>query len=173
MYSHANGKKRVTFRLLPSHDDAMDGKTRGWKEIGQTIEDHVHKASILVFDKWTGTIAACKRHGYTYGPPVNHSLGFREQSHGFHSNDVESENNKIKQWLRQRYGALKLGRKRALDNDTVLDLYEYVFKINVGESMTEFMKALAAFEEEANLMEQLGAQSRPACGDDDDASSDE
>ena len=145
VYTHKNHKKRVTFKLLPPHDLAMDGKTRGWKEIQDALKTRVHKGSSLVFDKWAGTIAACRRAGYTYNAPVNHSLGFRDRVSGFHSNDVESENNRMKQWLRERYSCLKLGRTKTINNDTVLDLYEYVFKVNVGESFADAMGAIGSY----------------------------
>eukprot|EP00929_Paragymnodinium_shiwhaense_P114337 TRINITY_DN82699_c0_g1_i1.p1 TRINITY_DN82699_c0_g1~~TRINITY_DN82699_c0_g1_i1.p1 ORF type:complete len:150 (+),score=29.59 TRINITY_DN82699_c0_g1_i1:280-729(+) len=128
----------------------MDGKTRGWKEIRDAMTSRIAKGSVLVFDKWRGSIAAAKKAGYEYSPPVNHSLGFRERATGFHSNDVESENNRVKKWLRGRYGCLKLGRTKNLDSDTILDLYEYVFKVNVRDSFRDFMEAVAAYENEDN-----------------------
>ena len=57
---------------------------------------------------------------------------------------MESENNRIKRFLRKRYGYLKLGRYKHIDNDTALDLYEYVFYVNIGDQMSDAMKALAA-----------------------------
>ena len=53
---------------------------------------------------------------------------------GFHTNDVESENNRIKHWARARYSTLKLEES---------DMYEYVFYTNVGKSMTDVMHGLA------------------------------
>ena len=75
---------------------------------------------------------------------MNHSVGFRDRVSGFHSNDVESENNRIKRFLRKRYGLLLLGRRKNLSNETVLDMYEYVYRVNVGPSFESYMKALAA-----------------------------
>ena len=98
LHTHENKHKPVTFRLLPPHDFAMDGKTRGWKEIREALHEGIHKKKTeLVFDKWQGILAACKQAGYAFAPPVNHSLCFRDHNSGFHSNDLESENNKIKQ----------------------------------------------------------------------------
>ena len=57
---------------------------------------------------------------------------------------MESENNRTKRFLRTRYGCLKLGRYKHIDNDTILDLYEYVFYVNVGSQMSDAMEALAA-----------------------------
>ena len=47
--------------------------------------------------------AATKRLGYRHAPPVNHTAGWRDSATGYRSNDVESENNRIKAWLRKRY----------------------------------------------------------------------
>ena len=54
-----------------------------------------------------------------------------------------------------RYGALKLGRRKTLDNDTVLDLYEHVFRTNVGDSIDDFMKALSELKEDPTLKDEL------------------
>ena len=53
-------------------------------------------------------------------PPINHSLEFRDRESGFHSNDIESENGRLKHWSRVRYDRLSLCE---------LDLYEYAFYI--------------------------------------------
>ena len=88
--------------------------------------------------------AAVRRLGYRHTRPVQHRVTFRDAETGFHTNDVESENNRIKRFLRKRYGYLKLGRYKQIDNDTALDLYEYVFYVNIGSQMSDVMKALAA-----------------------------
>ena len=73
---------------------------------------------------------------------------FRDVETGFHSNDIESEFNRMKRWLRERYGALKLNSKLNQtdpkdDDDSFedLDLYEYMYYINVGKSMKDVMDA--------------------------------
>ena len=76
-------------------------------------------------------------------PPVNHSIAFRDRLTGFHSNDVESENNRIKRFLRKRYGLLNLGKRKNLNNDTIFDMYEYVYRVNVDATLAGYMKALA------------------------------
>ena len=75
---------------------------------------------------------------------MNNSLCSRDHTSSNRSNDVESENNRIKRWLRKRYGCLKLGRYKQLDSDTILDMYEYVFRINIGTEIYWVMKALAS-----------------------------
>ena len=34
-------------------------------------------------------------------------------------------------------------RYKKLDKDTVSDLYEYVYRVNIGETMKDFMDAMA------------------------------
>jgi hypothetical protein len=154
--THGAGTKQVTFRLLPPREEALAGKPRGVESISDTLKKHVRTSTKLVFDKWLGTVAAARRLGYHFPPPVNHSLCFRDSKTGFHSNDVESENQRIKSFLRARYGVLKLGRYKKLDNDTVLDLYEYVYRVNVGETMEDFMDAMAKASYD-DIVDQLAA----------------
>ena len=80
---------------------------------------------------------------------MNHSEGFHDSNTGFHSNDVESENNLIKRFLCRRYGKLLLGKYKAITNDTILDLYEYVVRNNVGDDVATFMRCLthASFQD--------------------------
>ena len=66
-------------------------------------------------------------------PPINHSLEFRDRESGFHSNDIESENSRLKLWSRKRYSKLML---------TELDLHEYAYYVNVGATMEDVMAAL-------------------------------
>ena len=117
--------------------------TRGAASLMQVLKVHIKLKTKLVYDKWTGTIAAVKRLGYRHAPPVNHSTSFRDRASGFHSNDVESENNRIKRFLRKRYGRLMLGKKKDLTNDTVLDMYEYAYRVNVGDSFADYMHSLS------------------------------
>ena len=107
------------------------------------MKTHLKVKSKLVYDKWTGTVAAVKRLGFRHAPPVNHSVAFRDRKSGFHSNDVESENNRIKRFLRKRYGVLNLGKFKNLSNDTILDMYEYVYRVNVDSTFASYMKAMA------------------------------
>ena len=91
--------------------------------------------------------------GYRHSPAINHSVCWRDRATGFHSNDVESEFNRLKRWLRERYGQLKFDTKAAPNigdeaEDSVADLdegdlYEYTFYTNIGSSMAQVMAALA------------------------------
>lgn len=142
-FTHANGKKRVTFHLLPRPEDAPAGKPRGTESLMKVLKTHLKVKSRLVYDKWTGTVAAVRRLGFRHAPPVNHSIAFRDRKSGFHSNDVESENNRTKRFLRKRYGVLNLGKHKNLNNDTILDMYEYVYRVNVASTFAGYMKAMA------------------------------
>ena len=86
----------------------------------------IKKGSFLVFDKWGGTVKAVKELGFKHAPPVNHSKEFRDRATGFHSNDIESENQRLKHWSRIRYGRLMLSE---------LDVHEYAYYVNVGHTM--------------------------------------
>ena len=80
---------------------------------------------------------------YKAAPPVNHSLGFREVSSGFHSNDIESEFARMKTWRRQRYGRLAT---KGLGPETDGDMYEYVFYVNIGSGIDAVLRAVRAYE---------------------------
>ena len=60
-------------------------------------------------------------------------MEFRDRSTGFHSNDIESGNGRLKGWSRHRYGRLQLSEP---------DLHEYAFYVNRGTSFVEVMDAL-------------------------------
>ena len=51
--------------------------------------------------------------------------------------------NRIKRFLRKRYGVLNLGKFKNLSNDTILDMYEYVYRVNVDSTFASYMKAMA------------------------------
>ena len=142
-WTHGNGKKRFTFMLLPPAASAPRGKPRGLDSITQTLRLRVHPKSFLVFDKWRSTVGAVKRLGYKHADPIVHGREFRDRDTGFHSNDIESEFNRFKRWVRQRYGQLTAGGDASHEEFADLDLYEYTFYINVGDSMEAVMKALA------------------------------
>lgn len=57
---------------------------------------------------------------------VNHSKEWRNED-GYHTNDIESENNRLKTWARRRWGRLP---PKCTDEM----LMEYVFRVNVGSS---------------------------------------
>ena len=76
------------------------------------------------------------------------SWHFRDPSTGFHTNDAESGNNKLKKWSRTRYGKLHI-------NASEMD--EYVFYVNVGSSMCDVFHGLA-------MANGGGMQQSTACG---------
>ena len=102
VFTHGNKLKRVTFKLLPSRADAPGGKPRGLESIRSTLEERVAKGTCLMFDKWPSTMAAVRHLGFKSSPPANHTVTFRDRASGFHSNDVESEINRIKKFYRRR-----------------------------------------------------------------------
>ena len=108
VWTHQNKKKLFTFALLPKSTAAPDGKPRGLESIKATIQQHVALESILVFDKWLATEAAVKALGYKHAPAINHQKFFRDTNTGFHSNDIESEFNALKRFIRERYGVLQI-----------------------------------------------------------------
>ena len=61
-------------------------------------------------------------------------MGYRDNETGFHTNDAESENSRLKRWSRLRYGRLSLDAH---------EMDEYIFYVNVGESMGAVMRGLA------------------------------
>ena len=76
---------------------------------------------------------------------MNRSVGWRDTSTGFHSNDIESEFVRLKNVVRERYGRLS-SKATATNSDTeaidAADLYEYAFRVNIGSSFHGVMKAL-------------------------------
>jgi hypothetical protein len=146
-YTHDNGQKRFTFKILPHPFFAPDKKPRGLASIRTTIQDRIKKSSFVVFDKWSSSVAAIKQLGYRHAPPINHSITFRDVSTGFHSNDIESEFGRLKKWIRERYGQLKFTLKKAENEETDTydldegDLFEYMFYVNVGSSMQDVCRA--------------------------------
>jgi hypothetical protein len=99
--------------------------------------------------------------GYRHAPPVNHSVGYRDQSTGFHSNDFESENARLKTRLRTRYTKLRIdiadvGPQSATQEENrgaysqenrgaySRDLREYCYYVNIGNTFAMAMKGVAA-----------------------------
>ena len=147
VFTHGTKDKVFTFKLLPRKNQAPHGKPRGLVSIRETLEQRVKAKSKLVFDKWPSTVSAVKELGFDSAPPINHGQMFRDRATGFHSNDIESEFNRLKQWLRQRYSQLRLGGAFDTDDKNMDledgDLCEYMFYINVGSSMHDVMSAIA------------------------------
>ena len=94
------------------------------------------------FNPSTEIVYATKSLGYDHAPPVNHSSGFRERTQGFHSNDIESEFNRLKRFVRGRYGVLSKVTEDNIWGLKAGEIYEYQFYNNVGNSMGKVMAAL-------------------------------
>ena len=127
------GTKRIAYKFLPRKAEALENKPRGFDEITNALSEHVMKGSTLVFDGWTATQAAVARLGFKHAPPVAHAHEYRDKSTGFHTNDAESENARLKRWNRQRYGRLAVSEE---------EMMEYTFYVNVGKSISSVMKGL-------------------------------
>ena len=134
IYTHDAKTKRVTYRLLPRAADAKEGMPRGLEEVKDTLEACVSKKAFVVHDGWTSSVEAVKQLGYKSAPPVKHEDGYRDKATGFHTNDAESENARLKKWNRHRYGQLQLNAN---------EMNEYIFYINIGDSMSAVLGGLA------------------------------
>ena len=140
-HSHGEGTKKFTFNLLPRSQDAPEGNTRGGASLAVVMAKHLHKGCKLVADEWTGTPPAARKAGMTIAGRCVHSSGFRNRKTGFHNNDIESENGRMKQFMRHRYGSLRFGTYSQLTNETIGDVYEYAYRTNVGDSFRCYMLA--------------------------------
>ena len=116
------------------------------------IEKHIKPKSFLIFDGWKSSKSAVEQLGYRHAPPVIHSKGWRDSATGYHSNDIESENSRLKLWIRARYSHLKMSTTSIIRDDEampeemdeeLLDVYEYVFYVNVGSDIPSIMQAIA------------------------------
>ena len=134
-YTHGNGLKRFTWKILPHRTQAEEGKPRGRKEIQKVFAERIRKGSLLAFDGWTASEAAAKSLGFKYAKPVVHDVCWRDAITGWHSNDIESEFNRLKKWNRMRHGSLMI---------TEGDMHEYTFYINGGGEISDIMKGLSA-----------------------------
>ena len=153
LFTHANGLKRVSFAMLQRAEHAPNRKPRGLKAMKAVIASRIKKKSFLIFDGWKSSEAAVRQLGYRHAPPVNHTLGWRDTATGFHSNDIESENSRLKNFLRNRYSKLLIQETRcvaAAEDSTevkdieVLDLFEYAYYTNIGDTMSKVMHGVAA-----------------------------
>ena len=145
-YTHQNGKKKFTFRIMDLPKNAPDGKPRGIKAMKAAIQSCISPKAFVVHDKWKASSPALAQLGFKAAPPVNHSRGWRDRATGFHSNDIESEFSRLKRAVRERYGRLSF-QSQGQEDDTAEaidagDLFEYAFKVNVGDSFFDCLKAL-------------------------------
>ena len=133
-YTHGNKEKKIAWRILPMSTMAVDGKPRGQKELEFTFEQHLVKGSKLVFDGWKSSAAAAASLGFEYAPPVVHDLNWRDAATGWHSNDIESEFNRLKLWNRRRHGHMRI---------TAMDMHEYSFLMNAGSEISDVLRGMA------------------------------
>jgi len=143
-YTHENGKKRFSFTLLPKPAFAADHKSRGTASMKIAIQSCIAKQAFLVHDAWKASTAAIKSLGLKAAPSINHSTGWRDANTGFHSNDIESEFSRLKTMVRERYGRLcfqSTASNEAEDEVDVGDLYEYTFRVNIGNSFQSMLNA--------------------------------
>ena len=103
-------------------------------EIRDTIQSRIVKKTTIVHDGWLPTESAVTELGYKHPPSVKHDKGYRDPKTGFHTNDAESENARVKGKNRVRYGKLQLNEQ---------ELAEYVFYVNLGKSMSKVLEGLA------------------------------
>ena len=146
-YTHANGKKKITFHIMELPQEAPDGKPRGTRGMKAALVQCINPKALVVHDKWKPSIKAIDQLGFKAAPPVNHSQGWRDRATGFHSNDIESEFSRLKRSVRERYGRLNFqiqSRSETDESDAVesRDLFEYTFKVNVGTKFFDVAKAL-------------------------------
>ena len=134
VFTHSGKTKRITYRILPRAADAQEHKPRGVGEISDTLTALVSKKALLVHDGWTSSVQAVRELGYRSAPPVIHELCYRDNATGFHTNDAESENARLKGWSRQRYGRIQLNKD---------EMDEYMSYVNLGDSASIVLKGLA------------------------------
>ena len=153
--THAAGTKRSVFSVLPPPSVAEEGKPRGWKSMLPVIKKHVKKGSHIVKDGWRGSTKAVQSaHGMRYKllPEVIHEKHFRDPKTGLHTNDAESEINRLKQWMRKKYARLGSRDRKSgsSSSDTAevgsttslsFKLDEFMFLKNVGNDMGQVMVA--------------------------------
>lgn len=144
-FTHENGKKRFTFKLLPNATLAPEGKPRGITSFKNAIADRVRVGSFVDFDKWMASAAAIKALSYKHAPPINHTFSFRDRMTGFHSNDIESEFARVKRCLRERHGRLTLAGGSTRTEAMEGDLYAYMFYINNTNDMKTVVKAMREY----------------------------
>ena len=114
-----------------------------------TLKRHIKKHSICIKDGWVLSTKAIKESrdmGYKLLPPVVHKKHFRDPNTGLHSNDAESEINRVKSWMRKKYALI---RGEELKNDLVdgiprntlsYHLDEFMCLKNAGDTMDSIME---------------------------------
>ena len=144
--THGAGTKRSVFELLSKSTLAEDAKPRGYKELVKQFAKHVRKGSFIVADKWKATKKAVQELGYSMPPEmVNHSKWFRDPATGYHTNDAESEINRLKSWMRKKYGRVQTRGSGDEEPDRILTAHldEFMVLKNVGNAMSTIMRAFS------------------------------
>ena len=142
--THALGNKRVTLALLPEAESAIEHKPRGKYTLAQVLYERLGRESLGVADMWPSTAAASSMSGRELLGQVNHTYTFRDDVTGIHTNDIESEWNRLKTWYEKKYYRLRGSRACGEQQQRVvleLHLYEYMYYTNVGRSMADIMMA--------------------------------
>jgi len=150
-----NHSEIFMFKVLEHPQDCHDGRPRGKQEILKNLNEvGPTKDTILVSDKWKGTVAAIKQyrldHGFTESQlpheVVNHSEGEIKNSRGFTTNLIESKWSVLKRWVRRVNG----GRMPThSDRDVwrrILTQFQFRKLIeanSVDASVVEFFRAVA------------------------------
>ncbi|CAE7726195.1 unnamed protein product [Symbiodinium sp. CCMP2592] len=141
VFTHMSQTKRVAAVLLPVSGKALQGKPRGAQQLKKVIKHHIKPGTKPVTDGWapSASVVNSLAH-FDEHAVVNHSKEWRNED-GYHTNDIESENNRLKTWARRRWGRLP---PKCTDEM----LMEYVFRVNVGSS---FMCVLTAVQHDAGV----------------------
>ena len=126
-FSHENGCKRVTYQILRAFKNVMKGKPRGFDEIRATVQSDVQKGHTWCL--MVGLPGGKSRSFWSsICSPPKHERHFRDPRTGFHTNNAESENSRVKTWTRQRYGKLHLNE---------IEMDEYIFYVDAGSSASK------------------------------------
>ena len=106
VFTHKNQTKRVAAVLLPGSRSALQGKPRGTQQLKKVIKHHIKPGTKPVTDGWAPSASVVNSLGhFDEHAVVNHSKEWRNED-GYHTNDIESENNRLKTWARRRWGRL-------------------------------------------------------------------
>jgi hypothetical protein len=133
---HTRQQEEAGKLLLASKEYACPRRQDpGTESMKLALHHCVAPGSMVVHDCWWATHHALEElaptHRFREAPAVNHSKGFRtfvpKERVGWHSNDAESEINRLRLQHRQRYGRLQT---RGWGPQKSGDLYEYIFPAN-------------------------------------------
>ncbi|CAK0890851.1 unnamed protein product [Prorocentrum cordatum] len=110
-------------------------RQRAGRNRQETVQSRARMGAMVVYDGWTSTDAAVQELGYERPPPVRHEGNARrDKETGFHTNDAESENSRLKAWIRSRHGKLNIAPG---------DVDECIYYISMGSGVGKFLDGLA------------------------------